>query len=298
MTQTRRTNRRGDDASNVFSLLRRGLALMCVGRARRSPVPGLQARGKQWGNSYSTRDWDRFYHYPYVYYPQTSGGILQKLRWPVLSLSARNAGAGVRQAVDELLSGRTVVPHGAPLPAGYVLKRQRQRNCARDDRIFDKANTVDRTEWLGASPRAWTSPIGCENQHRCFSAVAGGSTRNAVEPPVRGLELANSKPLLSLIGGKAVLICLREAAGSKTVQRFAGCLQARRGRAIRRPCAPDRSSRARTRPRGTPAPEMVAASVPKGTPTFLHGPAALFDNRPQPHRPAARWLHRRVEPIM
>lgn len=29
-----------------------------------------QAYGRQWGGSYSKRDWDRLYHYPYVYYPQ------------------------------------------------------------------------------------------------------------------------------------------------------------------------------------------------------------------------------------
>ncbi len=31
---------------------------------------GQQAFGRQWGGSYSTRDWERLYHYPYVYYPQ------------------------------------------------------------------------------------------------------------------------------------------------------------------------------------------------------------------------------------
>ncbi|NQU20861.1 MAG: calmodulin-binding protein [Candidatus Nealsonbacteria bacterium] len=29
-----------------------------------------QAYNRQWGNSYSTQDWNRLYHYPYVYYPQ------------------------------------------------------------------------------------------------------------------------------------------------------------------------------------------------------------------------------------
>ena len=31
---------------------------------------GQQAFGRQWGGSYSTQDWNRLYHYPYVYYPQ------------------------------------------------------------------------------------------------------------------------------------------------------------------------------------------------------------------------------------
>jgi hypothetical protein len=29
-----------------------------------------QAFGRQWGRTYSTQDWNRMYHYPYVYYPQ------------------------------------------------------------------------------------------------------------------------------------------------------------------------------------------------------------------------------------
>ncbi len=29
-----------------------------------------QAFGRQWAGTYSTQDWSRFYHYPYVYYPQ------------------------------------------------------------------------------------------------------------------------------------------------------------------------------------------------------------------------------------
>ncbi len=33
-----------------------------------------RAFGQTWGGSASTRDWDRFYHYPYVYYPQNFWG--------------------------------------------------------------------------------------------------------------------------------------------------------------------------------------------------------------------------------
>ncbi|HLA84517.1 MAG TPA: calmodulin-binding protein [Thermoguttaceae bacterium] len=33
-----------------------------------------QAYGRQWGRSYNTQDWNRFYHYPYVYYPQNFWG--------------------------------------------------------------------------------------------------------------------------------------------------------------------------------------------------------------------------------
>lgn len=33
-----------------------------------------QAYGRQWGRTYNTQDWNRFYHYPYVYYPQNFYG--------------------------------------------------------------------------------------------------------------------------------------------------------------------------------------------------------------------------------
>lgn len=33
-----------------------------------------QAYGRQWGSTYGTQDWNRFYHYPYVYYPQNFWG--------------------------------------------------------------------------------------------------------------------------------------------------------------------------------------------------------------------------------
>ena len=33
-----------------------------------------QAYGRQWGGTYTTQDWNRFYHYPYVYYPQNFWG--------------------------------------------------------------------------------------------------------------------------------------------------------------------------------------------------------------------------------
>ena len=33
-----------------------------------------QAFNRQWGGSYSTQDWNRFYHYPYVFYPQNFWG--------------------------------------------------------------------------------------------------------------------------------------------------------------------------------------------------------------------------------
>jgi hypothetical protein len=33
-----------------------------------------EAYGRQWGHTYATQDWNRFYHYPYVYYPQNFWG--------------------------------------------------------------------------------------------------------------------------------------------------------------------------------------------------------------------------------
>jgi len=44
-----------------------------------APWPGQQAYGYQWGYSHGTHDWNRLYHYPYVWYPQNfySDGYLQ-----------------------------------------------------------------------------------------------------------------------------------------------------------------------------------------------------------------------------
>ena len=39
-----------------------------------SDAHAQQAFGQQWGRSYTTQDWNRFYHYPYVYYPQNFWG--------------------------------------------------------------------------------------------------------------------------------------------------------------------------------------------------------------------------------
>ncbi len=33
-----------------------------------------RAYGRVWGGAYSNRDYERFYHYPYVYYPQNFWG--------------------------------------------------------------------------------------------------------------------------------------------------------------------------------------------------------------------------------
>ena len=38
--------------------------------AERPAVAQDRAFGKVWGSAYGQYDWERFYHYPYVYYPQ------------------------------------------------------------------------------------------------------------------------------------------------------------------------------------------------------------------------------------
>jgi hypothetical protein len=46
-----------------------------------APIPigyqnaaGTMAYGRQWVHTYGTQDWERFYHYPYVFYPQNFWG--------------------------------------------------------------------------------------------------------------------------------------------------------------------------------------------------------------------------------
>jgi hypothetical protein len=39
-----------------------------------STAEAQQAYGRSWGGSMTTTDWDRYYHYPYVYYPQNFYG--------------------------------------------------------------------------------------------------------------------------------------------------------------------------------------------------------------------------------
>ena len=48
-------------------------AVLCVGL---QATAGAQERafGRVWGGQYGRMDWERFYHYPYVYYPQNFWG--------------------------------------------------------------------------------------------------------------------------------------------------------------------------------------------------------------------------------
>ncbi|MGD0898026.1 MAG: calmodulin-binding protein [Thermoguttaceae bacterium] len=42
--------------------------------SRGSAARADEAFGRQWGQNYSTQEWSRLYHYPYVYYPQNFWG--------------------------------------------------------------------------------------------------------------------------------------------------------------------------------------------------------------------------------
>ena len=56
------------------------LTLVCcgvlyVGLSAQQPARAQQrAFGQTWGQAYGPRDWERFYHYPYVFYPQNYWG--------------------------------------------------------------------------------------------------------------------------------------------------------------------------------------------------------------------------------
>jgi hypothetical protein len=49
-----------------------GVCLVAVFHA--AEAQAQQAYDRQWGRSYTTQDWNRMYHYPYVYYPQNFWG--------------------------------------------------------------------------------------------------------------------------------------------------------------------------------------------------------------------------------
>ena len=51
-----------------------GLAVGMVAFGLAAEAQAQQAYGQSWGRTYNTRDWERFYHYPYVYYPQNFWG--------------------------------------------------------------------------------------------------------------------------------------------------------------------------------------------------------------------------------
>jgi len=56
----------------LYTLL--GAAVLSVVLSTTEARAEQQAFGRNWGSTYSTQDWDRLYHYPYVYYPQNFWG--------------------------------------------------------------------------------------------------------------------------------------------------------------------------------------------------------------------------------
>ena len=61
-------------------MIRRAIyALACVFLLNLALTTAAEAQqprafGQTWGGAYSQHDWNRFYHYPYVYYPQNFWG--------------------------------------------------------------------------------------------------------------------------------------------------------------------------------------------------------------------------------
>lgn len=55
----------------IFALL---LAASVLSIFSVADAQAQQAYGRQWGQSYNTQDWNKMYHYPYVYYPQNFWG--------------------------------------------------------------------------------------------------------------------------------------------------------------------------------------------------------------------------------
>ena len=64
----------------ILALLIAGGIFVLAPRGAQSQDPGgvvypdAHTYGYQWGHAFSGRDYDRFYHYPYVYYPQNFYG--------------------------------------------------------------------------------------------------------------------------------------------------------------------------------------------------------------------------------
>jgi hypothetical protein len=49
-------------------------ACLCVCLSAATASAQERAYGRVWGGAYGNRDWERFYHYPYVFYPQNFWG--------------------------------------------------------------------------------------------------------------------------------------------------------------------------------------------------------------------------------
>jgi hypothetical protein len=51
-----------------------GFLWLALAAANSSYAQQPHAFGRVWGGAYQTHDWDRFYHYPYVFYPHNYWG--------------------------------------------------------------------------------------------------------------------------------------------------------------------------------------------------------------------------------
>lgn len=56
----------------ALSLL--GALVLCISVIASSASADQRAYGRVWGGNYALRDYERYYHYPYVYYPQNFWG--------------------------------------------------------------------------------------------------------------------------------------------------------------------------------------------------------------------------------
>ncbi len=57
----------------VLALLAVSALSICL-QATPAAADQQRAFGRVWGGAYGNRDWQRFYHYPYVFYPQNFWG--------------------------------------------------------------------------------------------------------------------------------------------------------------------------------------------------------------------------------
>ena len=121
----------------ILAALVCAFALQLMGSAPHAQAQ--EAYGRQWASSYSTQDWDRFYHYPYVYYPQNFWGdeYYRSAESLYYRYPPEMRSAGVQQTVAQrvpaigpmgqvdslqLRAGPSTLPLGPPVYFGYVLR--------------------------------------------------------------------------------------------------------------------------------------------------------------------------------
>ena len=95
------------------------LALVWVGNAQ-----AQQAFDRQWGGGYTPQDWTRFYHYPYVYYPQNFWGsdYYRSSENPLLSLSAGDANPSLQPRLAQRVSAAPPLLPGSRFHPRRVLR--------------------------------------------------------------------------------------------------------------------------------------------------------------------------------